>query len=48
MRVPVKIVVNRVIDALFVLASVTEIERGDSDMIEKRSEVSARAQGANA
>ena len=44
MRVPVKVVVNGVIDSLFVLAAVCQVQGGDAQMIEKRREIGSRAQ----
>ena len=48
MRVPVKIVVDRMIDTLFVFAAVSEVEGGNAEMIEKAGEVGARAEGRDA
>ncbi len=48
MHVPVEVVVDRVIDALFVLASITQVESSDADVIEKAGEVGAGAERADA
>ena len=46
MRVPVKVVINRVIDPLIGFALIGHIERGDPEVIEKRSEIRARSEEA--
>ena len=48
MGVPVKIVVDGVVDAAAVFSAETDVERGDAIMLKKRGEVRAGAQGANA
>ena len=47
MGVPVKIVVDRMIDASLVFAPKTEVERRDAQVLKKRREVRPRAQRAN-
>src|ERR1700751_3683902 len=48
MRVPVKIVVNRMIDAPAVLSAKTDVERSDAIVLEKRGVVRPGAQRGNA
>jgi hypothetical protein len=38
-RVPCEVVVDRVVDAFFALASVAQVQRGDSQVLEERREV---------
>ena len=47
MRVPVEIIVDRVVDATAVLIAKSQVERGDAEMIEERSVVRARTQGSD-
>ena len=47
MRVPVKIVVDRVINPAVIFAAIAEVQRRDTQMIEKRSEVRPRSQRRN-
>src|SRR5450432_902364 len=48
MRVPVKIVIDGVVDATVILATIGNVERGDAEMIKKRSEITAGAKRTNA
>ena len=36
MRVPVKVVVDRVIDPLLILAAISQVDRGDAEVIDER------------
>src|SRR5206468_4280851 len=47
MRVEIEIVVNRMIDAAAILAAETEVDRGHTEMIEKRRVVGTRSKGAD-
>ena len=47
-RVEVEVVVDRVIDAALVLAAVADVQRRDAEMLEKRREVGARPERADA
>src|SRR5579864_7401510 len=47
-RIPVEIVVDRVVDALFVLAAIAQVEAGNAEMIEEAGEVCARAKRIDA
>src|SRR5438309_12123565 len=47
MRVPVKIIVDRVINAALIFAAVTEVGRSDAEVIEKHRVVGTRSQGRN-
>ena len=46
-RVPVVIIVDRVVDAAFVLAAEAEVERGDAEVVEENRVIGARSQGAD-
>ena len=48
MRVPVKVVVDGMVDALLVLASIAQVECGNAEMIEECGEVSARTESVDA
>src|SRR5579862_9553804 len=48
MRVPVKVVINRVVSVRVVLAAVSDVERRDSCMVLKRGVIGAIAESANA
>ena len=48
MRVPVKVIVDGVINALLVFAGIAQVERGNAEMIEERGEVGAGTEGIDA
>ena len=45
MRVPVEIVVDRVVDTLLVLAAIPQAEAGNAEVIEESSEIGPGAEG---
>src|ERR1700692_22078 len=48
MRVPVKIVIDGVVNPLLIFSAKTQVERGNAKMIEKSGEVGARTERTNA
>ena len=48
MRVPVEVVVDRMVDAAAVFAAEADVERGDPQVVQKRRVIGARAQRADA
>ena len=48
MCVPVKVVVNGVIDSLFVLAAIAQVQSGNAQVIDERREIGSRAQRIDA
>src|SRR5208282_1517690 len=45
-RVPVKIIVNRVVDSAAIFAAKTDVQRSDADVLEKWREVRSRTKRA--
>ncbi len=48
MRVPVDIIINRVVDAPAILAAVAKVERGDAKVIDEDRIIGAGAEGSDA
>src|SRR5581483_255721 len=48
MRVPIEIIVDRMVDSAVVLAAIAQIQRGDSEVIKKGGVVGSRSESVDA